>query len=366
MNAMIGLTDVLVDANLNDRQREYIGLIQESSRSLLEIINSILDYSKIEVGKMTLIPGSVRLESLLKSLVGLFYFPAKEKGIALELSMSESLPRAIVADKVRFRQILTNLLSNAIKFTKEGSVTVKVSGESAANETFALTVQVIDTGIGIPAEEIKDVFKAFEQSSSPHDSDISGTGLGLAISLRLAQMMDGTLEVESKLGKGSTFSFICEFPIADLPPDEIEDANLSEPMASGIRPNLLVVEDHLINQKVCEAILRKLECDFRFAQNGQVALEILDHEQFDMVLMDCQMPIMDGYQATQKIRESGKHYADIPIIALTANALSGDRDRCLKAGMNDFLSKPFHLQGLRAVIAKWLGAKVHHAKPESS
>jgi len=365
MNALIGLTDVLVDAKLNEQQREYVGLIQESSRSLLEIINSILDYSKIEVGKMTLVPGNLLLDALFQSLVGLFHFSAREKGLKLNLELDGGLPQAIVADKVRFRQILSNLLSNAIKFTKKGSVTVKAFGHPIDETTFALTVQVIDTGIGIPPEEIEDVFKAFEQSSYPHDSDISGTGLGLAISRKLAEMMGGTLEVVSQYGEGSTFSFNGHFTIAALPEENQEDAIPAKPMDATICPRLLVVEDHLINRKVCEAILQKLNCDFLFAENGQVAIDLLETETFDMVLMDCQMPVMDGYQATEKIRESGKPYAKIPIIALTANALSGDRERCLNAGMDDFLSKPFHLQGLRTIISKWLGVEIRHARSES-
>lgn len=358
MNALIGLTEVLSDSELTTQQQNYIGLIRDSSLSLLEIINSILDYSKIEVGKMALESGVVDLEHLVQSLFGLFRISAKEKALELQLTMDKKLPKAVLGDKIRLRQILSNLLSNAIKFTHKGIVELKCRVETSDATHCSLLFQVKDTGIGIPEEQHDDIFKAFEQSNHGTTRVYGGTGLGLAISRKLAHMMNGSLTVESQPGKGSIFLFKCRLPIAT--PIEVEatpDSQIKK-IEQVTTPKLLVVEDHLINQKVCEAILKKLGCQFIFANNGKEAIETLEKQEFDMVLMDCQMPVMDGYEATRLIRKSNQGFATIPIIALTANALSGDRTRCLEAGMDDFLSKPFHIQGLRKIINKWFSVRL--------
>jgi len=360
MNALIGLTEVLADGELSPQQKEYLSLIQDSSQSLLEIINSILDYSKIEAGKMALEPRITALSPLIQSLSGLFRISAKEKGLDLMLEIDPDLPEAVLCDTIRLRQILSNLLSNAIKFTHEGSVTLRCFIEEPSNEKCTLVFQVADTGIGIPQKNLEDIFKAFEQSSNSSASKYGGTGLGLAISRKLAEMMGGTLTVTSELGFGSTFTFYGKFFCKSLPTNS-ETAAATASFIQSIDlekvPKLLVVEDHRINQKVCEAILKKLGCEFTFADNGQEAIDHLGKETFDLVLMDCQMPVMDGYEATKHIRACGKPFSNIPIIALTANALSGDRDRCIEVGMDDFLSKPFNLHGLRTIIAKWFRGK---------
>lgn len=358
MNALIGLTEVLAEDQLTDQQKEYIRLIQESSKSLLEIINGILDYSKIEAGKMALESTTIALDPLVQSLVGLFTFSAKEKGLDINLEMDPELPEAIWGDQFRLRQVLSNLLTNAIKFTHRGSVTLKGICRRKTPEHVSLSFQVIDTGIGIPPGKQEDIFKAFEQSDNALAGVYGGTGLGLAISRKLTQMMGGHLSVKSEQDLGSTFTFTCAFPIKILPKEEIKLTTEPDLQFLTTPPRLLIVEDNPVNQKVCDAILGKLDIEYIFANHGIEALNHLERTSFDLILMDCQMPVMDGYEATRKIRASGQAYSEIPIIALTASALSGDKDRCLESGMDDFLSKPFHIKGLRAVISKWLGIQM--------
>ncbi|TMO82806.1 ATP-binding protein [Pseudoalteromonas spongiae] len=352
MNGILGMARQLEGTPLTSEQSSMLNIIQSSGDSLLVIINDILDLSKIEASKIELEHTVVDLTLLLNELEQLFVHQALDKGIQLFVSKSEDTEVLFYADKTRLKQVLINLLGNAIKFTEVGSVSLNVHIHEKNNE-LVLSFSVSDTGIGISEDNIKDLFEAFSQADTSITRRFGGTGLGLTISSKLLNLMDAPLQVKSELGKGTQFYFDFKtkraksIERAEISTDDITlDLNLSH-------LSVLVVEDNEINQIVIEALLKEFNItDITIASDGVEAIEECKFNAFDIVLMDMQMPIMGGEEAAQHIRKMINH-VDTPIIALTANVLKEDRQRCFDSGMDDFVSKPINFDSLKGVLTKW-------------
>ncbi len=352
MNGILGMTEVLLDSPLTNEQREYLGIVKISGDNLLTIINDILDFSKIEAGRLEIehIPFDPR--KTLASIVASQQARATAKSLSLDLNFDTSVPPAVCGDPVRFGQVVTNLLGNAIKFTEQGGVSIRVTNLDPRDATdIRLEVAVSDTGIGIPAAKLEHIFEAFAQSDSSVTRQFGGTGLGLTISRELAARMGGILRAESEPGKGSTFRFVFPCAVAALEAEAPGGPLLPTIPTANTGRRILVVEDNRINQRLMLAILKKLGHHVTLASSGHEALEYVGAQTFDLVLMDIQMPEMDGVETTQKIREREAHGGPhLPIIALTAHAMTGDRERYLAAGMDDYLTKPIQRDELIAAI----------------
>ncbi|MBS1873536.1 MAG: response regulator [Acidobacteria bacterium] len=342
MNGVIGMIEVTLDSRLNSEQREHLETALRCAYSLLALVNDILDVSKIESGKMVLekIPFDIR--QLVTDCVETHRQAALSKGLAVGWTIDPSAPTRITGDSLRIRQMLSNLLSNAVKFTDQGEVHLAVEARPATDRTFELVVSVRDTGPGIAADKLAGLFEPFTQVDGSVSRRHGGTGLGLAITRRLAQMHGGAVHAESTPGVGSTFTLtlLCEPTAADAP--ETAAPEQAEAQIPASRRRVLVAEDNLINQKVVTAILRKKGFEPVLAGDGQAALDLLraaPPDYYGAVLMDVQMPRMDGLEATREIRRDAR-WTDLPILAMTAHAMIGDRDRCLQAGMTGYVSKP--------------------------
>lgn len=341
MNGISGMLELLQRSKPREDQLEYIQAISTSSEQLLLLINDILDISKIEAGKLQLEPCDLRFDQLLDEIVKLFASQAREKGLELKHEIAPDCPTRLYADPTRLRQILLNLISNAIKFTHEGSVTVSVEGRSTDTEEAELRIRVKDTGVGIPKERAHLIFEAFTQLDMGASRRYEGTGLGLAICKRLVEAMGGDIKLESSGPQGSTFSVYLRLPLSSATPQQM--ASLSPHPPAALPPlRILVAEDNPINARVAETLLEQEGHEVAIAANGEEALEKLQQQDFDMVLMDLHMPVMDGLEATARIRRlADPRKASIPIIALTANIMQEERERCLELGMDNFLAKPF-------------------------
>ena len=350
LNAVIGLSGLLLDTPLNDQQREYADTARRSGESLLAIINEILAFSKLDAGKVTLEQRPFEPKQLISDMVDLFENNAAGKGIKLHLSISDMVPPTLIGDVTRLRQILINLLSNAVKFTSRGFVRLSVETEAGQeNDDYCrLNIQVADTGIGIPAERIEDLFEPFEQADDKVSRQFGGTGLGLAICRQLVEMMGGQIWAESVLGEGTVFYVSLELPVAALDQITVRKQLADTPSDLGREHplHILLAEDDSVNQMVALHMLQKLGYRADVAANGYEVLNALDRQDYDVILMDNRMPEMDGVEATRRIR------ADLPlekqpyIVAMTASALEGDRERLLEAGMDDYVAKPVMLDKL--------------------
>ena len=349
MNGVIGMLQLLLGTPQTSEQREFTEIAADSANSLLALINDILDFSKIEAGKMGVECIPFSLHRLLHEIQRSQSLHAKRKGLDLRLEISPDLPDYVEGDPTRLRQVLVNLISNGIKFTEQGSVSIKVTWP--APDSDVLSFEIRDTGIGMPSEQLQNLFQAFNQGDASHTRKYGGTGLGLSICKNLVGLMGGSIEASSTANIGSCLCFNLPLPRAIKPPEEVPEH--ATPPALPTQARLLVVEDNATNQKVIVALLRKLGFEARVCSNGLTALAILDKEPFDLILMDCQMPELDGYETTRRIRRDGPR-ADIPIIALTAHAMKGDAERCREAGMNDYLAKPINLNDLSEKLAFWL------------
>lgn len=351
MNGIIGTTQLLRETDLDDRQKKYLQIIQGSGRTLLAIINEILDYSKIEAGKFEIYQEPFVLRHCVEETVGLMQPLAQEKGLKVLLEYGNDIPRGVVGDAVRVRQIITNLLGNAIKFTHEGKITVRVTLDGRVSDL--VMFEIIDTGVGIPENKQDNVFKPFSQIiQKKKDARSPGTGLGLAISKYLAENMGGEIGLMSEEGRGSNFWFTIQF--GEVMPEELaslEGRVEEEVVHHSFNATVLVVEDVITNQFVITNMLENLGCSVDIAANGQEALNALEKKTYDLIFMDCQMPVMDGFEATRALRDQGMTGV---IVALTANALKGDKEKCLEAGMNDFISKPVDQQEVVRVLNTWL------------
>jgi PAS domain S-box-containing protein len=365
MNGILGMTELALETELTPEQRDYLGMVKSSADALLTVINDILDFSKIEAGRLDLAPIAFQLRDSLAQTLKPLALRAHQKGLDLTCDIRPEVPDDIVADPTRLRQVLINLLGNAIKFTERGEVGLEVALESATAEQAQLHFMVRDTGTGIAPEKQKIVFEAFAQADSSTARKFGGTGLGLTISSRLVEMMHGRIWLESELGKGSCFHFTAQVGIAASAgsTEPLERARLAGlhdqphlPTGQALRAGprglrVLLAEDNEVNQRLASRLIEKRGHTVVLASNGREALEAMEKQRFDLVVMDIQMPEVDGFEATAAIRrrenETGTH---IPIIAMSAYALAGDRERCLAAGMDGYVSKPIQAKELIEAI----------------
>ncbi len=404
MNGIIGMTQILMQTQLDVEQLDAAETVRSSAESLLVIVNDVLDFSKLNAGKMELTSIPTDPREVVHEVVNLFRHTVREKGIDLQTRISEDVPRLVRADPARLRQVLVNLVGNAVKFTHEGHVEVHVGLQARREGAVELRFTVLDTGIGIAPASRSKLFQPFSQADGSITRNYSGTGLGLVISRRLTEMMGGQIDFESEFGHGTTFWFTIVVPLAAeeravmrprssgagrklvarrlrTRPDAAEPSSIVRPRKDGVthavgsplgsvertgaKPSpadagelagvrVLLVEDNPVNQKVAAKMLDKLGCSVDLAENGAVALERYDSGRYALVLMDLSMPIMDGLEATRLIRlretQTGRR---VPIVALTANAMEGDRERCIGAGMDEYLTKPVRAEGLAEVIVRY-------------
>jgi signal transduction histidine kinase/ActR/RegA family two-component response regulator len=359
LNGVVGMTELLAATPLDAEQREMAAVIQSSAGTLLALVNDVLDFSKVEAGKMRLESAPVDVRETVGRVVEMLRPRAEAKTLQLEVKVAEAVPRAVLGDALRLQQVLTNLLGNAIKFTPSGGVRVEVEPAGDAPNAFALLFRVADTGIGIAPEVQKRLFAPFTQADSATTRKYGGTGLGLAISRRLVQCMGGSIGVESEAERGSTFWFVipvspgAEAAAAEPFAASPEPMPRADPVPGLARAAVLIAEDNPVNQMVALRAVRKLGYFADVVSNGREALTALEQRRYHLVLMDCQMPEMDGYQAAAAIRRSSGPGHDIPILAMTANAVEGDQQRCFEAGMDDYLTKPIRTALLARALERW-------------
>ena len=383
MNAIIGFSELALETGLDRQQQDYLEKIYRSSRSLLGIINDILDFSKVEAGKLTLENRAFCLDSVMEEIVSLFDEKAREKNIGFLIHQQPEVPVFLMGDALRLQQILVNLVANSFKFTDQGEVTIQVGLDSLEDKQVRLTFAVADTGIGIAAEQLDSLFDAFSQADGSSTREYGGTGLGLTISRQLIELLGGEIDVDSEEGKGTIFRFTIPFALAEggedqqvgllegrselygpKSPGQQYDRRQEEAIA-GIRgATILLVEDNPINRQVVEEVLRKADITLDTVVNGQQALEKIGKEAgYDAVLMDIQMPVLDGVECVRKLRKReeistgtipGQEPDRLPVIAMTANAMQGDREKYLQAGMDDYVAKPIDRAELFAVLAGWI------------
>ncbi|MBF0157435.1 MAG: response regulator [Magnetococcales bacterium] len=357
LNGVMGMAELLLELELPPKGEEYVRTIHRSGQALLTIINDVLDYSKIEADKLQLESIPFCLTHLLQDLSLLFQGFAGKKAIAFVQEIDPRLPEWIEGDPTRLRQILINLLSNAVKFTKKGRVTLAAALVTTPTRESRIRFEVRDTGLGISPEQFSRLFRSFEQASSAIARQHGGTGLGLALTRKLVHLMQGEIDVESTPDVGTLFRVMLPLRVCDPVADRtslsqtIESGNSELPLPTGIR--ILVAEDDPINRAVIGGLLRGIDGVIDYAENGQEAVEMLQASPYDLVFMDCQMPVMDGFTACRTWRAlEGER--PIPIVALTAYAMPEDREKCLAAGMNDYLPKPVGRQGIQTVLGRWL------------
>lgn len=355
MNGVLGMPQLLETTEQTREQAEYTALATESTEHLLKVINDILDFSRIERGALELECIPFNLLELVQGSALVFQHSAQQRGLALELQIQAGLENIeVCGDPTRIRQILVNLLGNALKFTEEGAIHLSLEWQALDHDVLWLTCAVHDSGIGISPERLEHMFDAFQQADSSISRRYGGTGLGLAIARTLAERMGGTLQAESKEGSGSTFTLEIPLPFQQSPAHRQQAAGDAAPVAAG--QEILLVEDNPVNQTVIEAMLRSLGYRVTLVADGIQAVRSAERQRYDAILMDCRLPVLDGYSATREIRaqENGRQ---VPIIALTANALQGDRENCLQAGMNDYLAKPFKRAELQRILQRWIGSQ---------
>ena len=391
MNGVIGMTELALESSDDNERREYLSIVRSSAHSLLGIINDILDFSKIEAGKLVVERVQFNLRQTLQEAVQPLSLRAQEKGLSFSLDISPDVPDLVQGDPTRVRQVVLNLLGNALKFTQTGGIglTVRVLDEESA--LVRLEFAVSDTGIGIEAEKLGTIFEAFAQADTSTTRSFGGTGLGLTITQRLLELMSGSLQVESTPGQGSRFVFTLPFTVD---PDQVTDFPLTAaaskvvalspgteknlesvaevspagalPLATSLLEGLrvLLAEDNLVNQKLAQRLLEKWGCQVTVANNGREACDLVnDPGGFAVVLMDVQMPVMSGIEAVQHLRqlELAEGRQRLPVVAMTANAMKGDREICLEAGMDDYLSKPINQAELKAKLLGLFGTEAHSA-----
>jgi PAS domain S-box-containing protein len=356
LNGVVGFTEMLLDAGLNDEQRSFAAIIRDSGKSLMTIINDILDFSRIEAGHVAVERSHIDAERIARDVFTLLRPRAAEKSLEFDVHWPPAVTSNVIADPGRLRQVLLNLVSNAIKFTEAGRVTIRAYGDSDG----MLRIEVEDTGIGIAPEQLARLFTKFTQLDSSTTRKYGGTGLGLAISKQLVELMGGQIGARGRPGSGSTFWFTLPFaqrsettgtnkvPTLDSPRPSKPTIDSDSPV------RVLVVEDHAVNRMLATRLLKKLGCEVQIAENGRIACDRTTHEIYDLVFMDCQMPEMDGFEATRTIRsrelETGRR---LPIVALTANAMAEDRERCLDAGMDDYVPKPYTAADFERTLGRW-------------
>jgi CheY-like chemotaxis protein len=365
MNAIMGMTHLVLQTELNDRQRDFLQKIQRSSRHLLGIINDVLDFSKMEAGKLSLEHIEFNLPTLISDLTSVLETKTAEKGLALITHVDERLPEQFQGDPLRLQQILLNYANNAVKFTESGEIEIRVDSVGSEGNKTLLKFSVRDTGIGLNPAQQRRLFRSFEQADGSTTRKYGGSGLGLAISRRLAELMGGEVGVVSQPGEGSTFWFKVALDLGSGSADmsmgagkDVTELQASELSLKQIKRQLqgarvLLVEDNPLNQEVASELLSQMGVVVEIANNGAEALQKLEQAAFDLVLMDMQMPVMDGLTATRKIRQHDR-LKQLPVLAMTASALPSDRAKCLEAGMNDFLAKPIEPETLWRELSRWI------------
>jgi signal transduction histidine kinase/ActR/RegA family two-component response regulator len=372
MNGVIGMTGLLLDTDLSAEQRDYADTVRKSGEALLAVINDILDFSKIEAGELVIESFAFDVRQVIEEVAEMLRPKAEENGIALIVQYSPNLPRRFLGDAGRVRQVVTNLLANGVKFTHKGHVLVSAECDTNTLAPGGLRITVADTGIGIPPEKLGMLFEKFSQADSSTTRRYGGTGLGLSISKQLVELMGGSIHVESRVGQGSQFVFhlpLEEYVTPASPPAltvnrvaaESQTVPALKPtdkpglfgqfQCSGLR--VLVAEDNVVNQKVALRTLERMAVRADLATNGWEAVELTRTTRYDLILMDCQMPEMNGYQAATEIRRQEGSERRTVIIAMTADALPGNRERCLMSGMDDFITKPVKLERLVEALRKW-------------
>jgi signal transduction histidine kinase/FixJ family two-component response regulator len=359
MNGILGMTELALDTDLTGEQREYLQIAKNSGESLLTIINDILDFSRIEAGKLQLERVAFQPRATLAESVRTLAYRAEQKGIGLRLHTGDSVPEWAMGDPTRLRQIVLNLVANAIKFTEVGEVRVDTEGEPAPEGRHRLRLAVTDSGIGISKPDQERIFDAFVQADGGTTRRFGGTGLGLAITSQLVRMMGGEIRVESEPGRGSRFEATVILEAAARPAAEPATSGedlltMAQRTAPGRRLRILVAEDNPVNQRLAARILEKAGHRVTLACDGREALRLCESGGFDLVLMDLQMPLISGWEATEATRSREKSGGPrLPIIALTAHAMKGDREKCLEAGMDGYVSKPVRAAELLAAIGRF-------------
>jgi len=362
MHGVLGMLSMLLKSGMDEAQIRLACMAQSSAEKLLEVINGILDFSKIEAGRLELQPSDFSLHSMVKDITELFMVHARNKGIGLRYEFQGTVPDALVGDVNRLRQILINLIGNAIKFTESGEASVCIRLSEETIDYTVLQFEVKDTGPGIAEDTLHYIFDPFRQADDSMSRRHEGTGLGLTISKQLVEMMQGDIGVESEPGKGSRFWFTVRLKRARVAPgnevsNERDETSVGDgPIALHLR--VLLAEDNPMNQEVGKLILEYLGCNVDVVADGALAVEAFFAEAYDLVFMDCQMPVVDGYEATRMIRkrelQSGEGRQRIPVVALTGNAMDGARELCLSAGMDDYLSKPFNAAQIETILKRWV------------
>jgi PAS domain S-box-containing protein len=354
INSVIGFTNLLQKTTMTEEQQQFVNLIQSASENLLTIINDILDISKIEAGMLRIEKNPFSLRGLCSSIETMFYHKAREKNLSFSLYIQDNIPDTLNGDAVRLTQILVNLISNAIKFTQKGGISINITAPDQHNDAVRLQFSVKDSGIGIPADKLEPIFERFQQGETDTTRKYGGTGLGLSIVRNLVQLQGGNITVESEQGKGTEFIFDIAYslvPVGEPLPSALGDQTA---ITAGAFPDahILVVEDNSMNQLLIKFTFESWKVNYQLADNGAKAIEWLQRSTFNLVLLDIQMPLMDGYATAQAIRKELK--SDIPIIAMTAHALAGEREKCISYGMNDYISKPIHEKELFSLLKKYL------------
>lgn len=378
LNGIVGSASLLKKTKISKDQEKYLDVIVGSGDTLLSLISDVLDISKIEAGDVKINPEPLSIKRLIADLISSFSPKAQSKNIELKIEYNGNIPDLVLADPVRLKQIMFNLIGNSMKFVVEGEVIVRVEETATQNDQAVLKISVEDTGIGIPEDKLDIIFDVFAQADASTTKKYGGTGLGLAITQRLVDLMEGTIGVNSEVGKGTTFWFEITVPI--LKKDNLDDIKLQkhhsgkdgqpgEAIDFQLNASILLVENEMVNQMVAIDMLETMGCTVDLAENGQEALDMLEAKdnKYDVVLMDCMMPVMDGYEATQEIREreksKDKHQI---IIAMTANVMADERDKCLKAGMDDYLAKPVKEENLYAKLKEYIKGSKQHDSFEKS
>jgi signal transduction histidine kinase/ActR/RegA family two-component response regulator len=352
MNAVIGFTHLLIHQDPKPEQKEFLGFLKFSAENLLVLINDILDFSKIEAGKIEFEHVDFSIIDLIKNTRLSLLQKANEKNIQIKLMMDHDLPNAIIGDPVRLGQILTNLISNAVKFTEKGKVTITATMAGNDGDKSIIDFEVADTGIGIMPDKIDHIFDSFSQASTDTTRKYGGTGLGLTITKRLLQLMGTDIKLKSEFGVGSVFSFSLAFKKSKRHLSSTSDSDEFYALKSLKGTRLLIAEDNQINVILAKHFMKQWDVECDVAENGEIALMLVQTRDYDMVLMDLQMPEMDGYQTTTAIRNlAGEKYKNLPIIALTASAMLDIQDMAFTVGMNDYVSKPFNPNELHRKIA---------------
>jgi two-component system, sensor histidine kinase len=366
MNGVLGMASLLMDTPLTAEQSDWLNTIRHSGDLLLTVINDILDFSKIEAGKLEMERIEFPVAAVVRDCSALFDEQMRQKELLFTVHVAPDIPESVYGDPTRLRQIVLNLLSNALKFTPSGSVSLRLWTEPLHAERVRLHFEVADSGIGMDEMALNRLFANFSQADSSTTRRYGGTGLGLVIAKRLINMMDGEIQVRSELDHGSCFTFFIEVDVCLQSLSATSLSALSDSLDHAEHPaatrgarlwSVLLAEDNLINQKVARAILIREGCTVDVAENGIQAVEMAKLKAYDLILLDCQMPEMDGYEAAATIRKLEKNGHRTPIIAATASAFAEDKARCLDAGMDDHISKPLSTSAVAAVLGRWLDGK---------